>query len=99
MRIYFERQLTYFLFNVFLLEYFFTSVAFLIYVIDVTAFADILNIILVLLLTNVAYRFVLADTVPKVSYLTAFDVYSFLSICTIIGVLLIAFAAALQSQD
>ena len=87
------------MFNIFLLECLFTTVSFLVYACEITDFSDILNVLLVLLLTNVAYRFVLADTIPKVSYLTAFDIYQMLCAITILGVLGISFFAALNDYD
>lgn len=92
MKVLFQRKPTYYITNIALPMMVLTYLGFLSFAVDFEGQrmepADRLGITLTLLLTAVAYKFVVASAIPQVSYLTWLDQYisfCFAYLCVIIG--------------
>ena len=73
-----------------------TSLSLVVYAVSDGGLAERAGLILTLLLTTVAFKFVIADTIPNISYSTQLDVYMFINmlylflttiICTAVSLL------------
>lgn len=78
-----RRQYKYYLLNVVLIMFILTSLGLTSYALDHDALGDRLNVNITLILTVVAFKFVLASYVPRTPYSTQLDVYMLLSTITL----------------
>ena len=69
------RKFSYFLYNIALLMFIITILCFVSFSIESSAVGDKLSVCLTLLLTAVAFKFVVSGSLPPVSYLTILDKY------------------------
>ena len=70
-----KRKYEYWLYNVIVLLASISSVVFATFALEPNEIGERLSLILTLLLTSVAFKFVISDAVPKVSYMTVLDTY------------------------
>ena len=75
--LHYDRTTLFFLMNVFFPIFVLILLDFSCYAIDLSDYNSRLNVSLIVLLTLAAFRFSLADSLPKLGYLTVFDIYDF----------------------
>jgi len=91
-----HRQAGYYLWNVLLPLFVFTSILFCSFVVPPEDFADRTSVTLTMLLTKVAFKFIIADKLPKISYLTLIDKYILFCYGTAVVVIVENVLAALE---
>ena len=84
-----KRLSRYFVVNLFGVVCILTMVAFFVFLVDKSDFADRINMIITLLLTQVAFKFATMGLVPRVSYSTHVDTYGIGSIFFLFAVAVI----------
>eukprot|EP00959_Pyramimonas_sp_CCMP1952_P178065 3721956-Pyramimonas_sp.AAC.1 len=75
-----SRKPMYYIWNVFLMVFILGTLSFTIFSVDVNEPADRLSNMLTLVLALVAFKLVLSQSLPAISYLTILDVYTFASL-------------------
>lgn len=70
-----HRRFTFHLWNVFFPVFLLTAMQFAVFAVDVADVADRLSVTLTLVLASVAYKYVVSQNLPNISYLTVCDLY------------------------
>ena len=95
MCLYAKRNYAYYVLNIFFVLAILSGFAFFVFLVEAEDVANRVNLVLTLMLTQVAFKFVTSGIVPRVGYSTHLDTYSFISIFFLVLVSMICAAQKL----
>ena len=95
----YDRTTLFFLMNVFFPIFVLILLDFSCYAIELSDYNSRLNVSLIVLLTLAAFRFSLSDSLPKLGYLTVFDIYDFSGLMFILVECIFNFLISLYVSD
>ena len=99
MCLYAKRNSAYYVLNIFFVLAILSGFAFFVFLVEAEDVANRVNLVLTLMLTQVAFKFVTAGIVPRVGYSTHLDTYSFISIFFLVLVSIICAAQKLLASS